>query len=309
VPLDPQARALLDQMAAAGGPPISALTPDQVRAGFDASAALTRRPEVPAPTEDVRIPVAAGDIGARVYRPPSAGPLPVVVYFHGGGWVVGNVETHDNLCQQLAVGVPAVVVSVDYRLAPEHRFPAAVDDAVAALRWVASQAARLGGDPAHLAVAGDSAGGNLAAVVSRVARDDNGPPIAFQLLIYPATDATRCQPSHVENAEGYLLTADALEWFLDLYLEPGTDREDPDVSPFFAKDLSGLPPALVITAEYDPLRDEGEAYADRLVEAGVEVTVSRYPGMIHGFVTFDALLDGGRRAIAEGVEALARALA
>ena len=244
----------------------------------------------------------------RVYRPESETPLPVVVYFHGGGFVIGDISTHDTTCQRLAAGVPAVVVSVDYRLAPEHRFPAAVEDCDAATAWVAAHAAELGGDPARLAVAGDSAGGNLAAVVARHARDAGGPAIAFQLLVYPATDMTGSLPSHTENGKGYLLTSDTMAWFLDNYLA-GENVSDPDASPLFAGDLGGLPPALVVTAEFDPLRDEGEAYAERLRQAGVKATTSRYDGMIHAFYGLDPIFDAAKRATAETVAALRDALA
>jgi acetyl esterase len=308
MPLDPQARALLDQLDALGAPPMSELTPEEARAAMGRLAALSGPPEEPVPTDDRAIPGPGGDIPVRVYRPESETPLPVVVYFHGGGFVIGDISTHDTTCQRLAAGVPAVVVSVDYRLAPEHRFPAAVEDCDAATAWVAAHAAELGGDPARLAVAGDSAGGNLAAVVARHARDAGGPAIAFQLLVYPATDMTGSLPSHTENGKGYLLTSDTMAWFLDNYLA-GENVSDPDASPLFAGDLGGLPPALVVTAEFDPLRDEGEAYAERLRQAGVKATTSRYDGMIHAFYGLDPIFDAAKRATAETVAALRDALA
>jgi len=307
VPLDPQARALLDQIRAAGGPPMSQMTPEEARAGFVLLAAVIGPPEAAVPTEDRSVEGPAGDIPVRIYRPRSDHPLPVVVYFHGGGFVIGDIDTHDTVCHRLAGGVPAVVASVDYRLAPEHRFPAAVHDCDAATGWVSAHAAELGGDPARLAVAGDSAGGNLAAVVARHARDAGGPPVAFQLLVYPATDMTRSFPSHRENGTGYLLDSDALDWFADNYLADA-DPGQPDASPLLAGDLSGLPPALVVTAEFDPLRDEGEAYAERLRLAGVAVTTSRYDGMIHGFYGLDSIMDAAKRATGETVEALRGAL-
>jgi acetyl esterase len=229
------------------------------------------------------------------------------VYFHGGGWVIGDIASHDTICHRLAGGVPAVVVSVDYRLAPEHRFPAAVEDSDAAVRWVSEHAQGFGGDRGRLAVAGDSAGGALATVAARHARDAGGPPIAFQLLIYPATDMTCSLPSHVENGNGYLLDTDTMSWFTDHYLGDA-DRRHPDASPLFAPDLAGLPPALVVTAGFDPLRDEGEAYAGRLEQAGVPVTTSRYQGMFHGFYGLDPVLDAAKRATAETIAALREAL-
>jgi acetyl esterase len=307
VALDPQARALLDQLEAIGNPPMSEQTPEQARAGFLMLAAAAGAPEEPVPTEDRTVPGPAGEIPVRVYRPVSERPLPVVVYFHGGGFVIGDITTHDTTCHRLAAGVPAVVVSVDYRLAPEHRFPAAVDDCEAATQWVSAHAAELGADAARLAVAGDSAGGNLAAVVSRRARDAGGPAIAFQLLVYPATDMTGSFPSHVENGTGYLLDTDAMTWFLENYLA-GADPLHPDASPIHVEDLSGLPPALVVTAEFDPLRDEGEAYAARLREAGVKVTTSRYDGMIHGFYGLDSLFDSAKKATSETTMAVRDAL-
>jgi acetyl esterase len=307
MPLDPQARTLLDQLEALGAPPMSQQTPEEARAGFALLAAVAGPAEEPVPTEDRSVPGPAGDIRVRIYRPEADKPLPVVVYFHGGGFVIGDIATHDTTCQRLAAGVPALVVSVDYRLAPEHRFPAAVHDCDAATAWVSAHASELGGDPSRLAVAGDSAGGNLAAVVARRARDAGGPPIAFQLLVYPGTDMTRSLPSHAENGTGYLLDSDAMSWFLDNYLADADPRH-PDASPLFGDDLSGLPPALVLTGEFDPLRDEGEAYADRLRQAGVPVTTSRYDGMIHGFYGLDTIFDAAKKATAETVTALRDAL-
>jgi acetyl esterase len=307
VPLDPQARMLLDQLEAIGSMPMSQQTPAEARAGFLLLAAVAGPADAPVPTEDRTVPGPAGEIPVRVYRPQSDEPLPVVVYFHGGGWVIGDITTHDTTCQRIAAGVPAVVVSVDYRLAPEHRFPAAVDDCDAATAWVSAHAAELGGDAARLAVAGDSAGGNLAAVIALRARDSGGAPIAFQLLVYPATDLTRSLPSHTENGEGYLLDTDAMTWFVGQYLVDA-DARHADASPLFVEDLTGLPPALVVTAEFDPLRDEGEAYAQRLRDAGVDATTSRYDGMIHGFYGLDSIFDSAKRATAETVAALSAAL-
>ena len=308
MPLDPQARQLLDLFAAAGAPPVHEQTPTEARAGFALLAEVAGPPEVAVPTEDRTVRGPGGGIPVRVYRPAADGALPVVVYFHGGGWVIGDIASHDTVCHRLAAGVPAVVVSVDYRLAPEHRYPAAVEDCEAVTGWVALHAPELGGDPARLAVAGDSAGGNLATVVARRARDAGGPAIAFQLLIYPATDATRSLPSHVENGRGYLLEADTMAWFCDHYLGGG-DPRPPDVSPLFAPDLAGLPPALVVTAEFDPLRDEGEAYAERLRQSGVAVTTSRYDGLFHGFYGLDRVIPAAARAPDETGAALRAALA
>jgi acetyl esterase len=308
VPLDPQARTLLDQLAAMGAPALSEQTPEEARAGFLMLTAIAGTAEEQVPTEDRSVRGPAGDIPVRIYRPTTDTPLPVVVYFHGGGFVIGDIASHDTTCQRLAAGVPALVVSVDYRLAPEHRFPAAVEDCEAATAWASAHAPEFGGDPSRLAVAGDSAGGNLAAVIARRARDAGGPNIAFQLLVYPGTDMTRSLPSHTENGTGYLLDSDTMKWFLDNYLADADPRH-PDASPLFADDLSGLPPAFVLTAEFDPLRDEGEAYAERLRTAGVPVTTSRYDGMIHGFYGLDSIFDAAKKATAETVVALRDALA
>jgi len=309
MPLDPQARTFLDMLAAAGAPPLTESTPEQGRAAMVMMTALGGQPEQKAATEDRTIPGPGGDIPLRIYRPEGEGPHPVVVYFHGGGFVIGGIETHDGICHQLALRVPAVVVNVDYRLAPEHRFPAAVEDSLAATEWVSANAAPLAADRGRLAVAGDSAGGNLSAVVSLRARGSGGPPIAFQLLVYPATDLTRSAASHKENGEGYLLTNELMAWFMAHYFGGEGDLRHPDASPLFVEDLSGLPPALVITAEFDPLRDEGEAYAERLRRAGVDARASRYDGMIHGFFGLDAVFDASRKAMDEAVMALQEALA
>jgi acetyl esterase len=231
-----------------------------------------------------------------------------LVYFHGGGWVIGSIETHDALCRELTMEAGVVVVSVEYRLAPEHKFPAAADDAYAAVRWVAQHAAELGIDPARIGVGGDSAGGNLAAVVALQARDLGGPPLALQLLIYPITCDDLGTPSYVENAEGYMLTRADMAWFWSQYLSDPAQGDDPRVSPLRAGDLSGLPPAFILTAEYDPLRDEAEAYAARLEQAGVPVRMRRYDGMIHGFLRRLTLLDQGRVALDEVAKGIRDAL-
>jgi acetyl esterase len=217
--------------------------------------------------------------------------------------VIGSIETHDGLCRQLANAAGCIVVSVDYRLAPEHPYPAAAEDAYAATRWVVDNARSFGGDPSRVAVGGDSAGGNLTAVVSLMARDRGGPPLVQQLLIYPVTDAPTDKGSYRSNAEGYFLTADMMQWFWRHYTGEAGSAE-PYACPLRAKSLAGLPPALVVTAEFDPLRDEGEVYAARLREAGVPVHLSRYDGMIHGFFAMSAFLDRARAAVAEAAEAL-----
>ncbi|MEX2254487.1 MAG: alpha/beta hydrolase [Acidimicrobiia bacterium] len=248
--------------------------------------------------EDRTLPGPAGDIPVRVYDPDPGATSPVVAYFHGGGFVMMDLDTHDRVCRRLANAANAVVVSVDYRLAPEHRFPAALDDCMAVIHWLTVHAAELAGDPARIAVTGDSAGGNLAAATALAARN-GGPGLAAQVLIYPVIDAACDTDSFATNAEGYLLTADTMRWFWDLYLGPDGDRDDPYASVMRVDDLSTAPPALVITAEYDVLRDEGEAYAERLRAAGVEVITSRYAGMIHGFLAMDDMTSAAGAAIRE----------
>jgi acetyl esterase len=235
--------------------------------------------------------------------------MPGVVFFHGGGWVRGSLQTHDNPCRALANAGQCVVVAVDYRMAPEHRFPAAIDDALAATRWVADNAARLGIDASRLAVVGDSAGGNLAAVVALLARDQGGPPLRFQVLIYPVIDPNFDTPSYLANAQGYMLTREAMRYYWREYLGPEGDPSDWRASPLRAADLTNLPPALVITTEFDPLRDEGRAYADRLREAGVPVEFHEYPGMVHGFITAAGVVDAANALVKQTGAALRQALA
>ncbi len=254
--------------------------------------------------EDRRIPGPAGEIPVRIYRPASPGPLPALVGFHGGGWVIGDLDGYEGMCRHIANSVGCLLVSVDYRLAPEHPFPAAAEDAYAATCWVAEQATELGADPRRLAVAGDSAGGNLAAVCALMARDRGGPDLVFQLLIYPVTDCSFDTPSYRENAEGYFLKAVTMRWYWRQYLGDSADGSDPYASPLRAPDLSHLPPALIITAGYDPLRDEGEAYGRRLQAAGVDATVRRYETMFHGFFGFGLLLDAALPANEDAFAAL-----
>jgi acetyl esterase len=245
-----------------------------------------------AAVEDRLIPGPAGDLSVRVYTPWGQGPFPLVVFFHGGGWVLGDLDTHDPFCRSLCAGAGCVVVSVGYRLAPEHRFPAAVDDALAATRWVAKHAAEIGGEPIRIALAGDSAGGNLAAATTLRIRDEGGPALRGQLLIYPALSyPSPPTPSYIENAEGYGLTRESALWFWEQYLADKSQSANPHAAPLLAPDLSGLPPALVITAEYDVLRDEGERYVQRLRAAGVEARAARYDGVHHRFAEMIGILD------------------
>jgi acetyl esterase len=308
LPLHAQAQALLDQFAAAGLPDLTQLPPAAVRLAFE-QMSPAREPEPVARAEDRTLPGPAGEIPVRIYAPESRGPLPAIAYFHGGGFVLGGLDTHDGTCRALANASGAMVVSVDYRLAPEHRFPAAAEDCYAALRFLGERGAELGADPRRLAVAGDSAGGNLAAVAALCARERRGPVLRFQLLVYPVADHRFDTPSYRDNAEGYFLTAAMMRWFWGHYLERAEQGDDPLASPLRAKDLSGLPPALVVTAEYDPLRDEGEAYAARLREAGVPTELRRYAGQIHGFFSMFDLLDDGRTALDHAAGALRKALA
>jgi acetyl esterase/lipase len=310
MPLDPQARMLLDQMQAMGLPPLDALPVPEARAAIMQMVAAAGPPEPVARVENRTVPGPAGEIPVRLYAPEAKGPLPVLVYYHGGGWVIGNLDSHDGVCRQLANAAGCLVVSVDYRLAPEHPYPAAAEDAYAAARWVAAHAASLGGDPARVAVGGDSAGGNLSAVVSQMARDRGGPRLVYQLLIYPVVDAPGDErASYRDNADGYFLTATSMHWFWNHYQAGKPSCREPYACPLRATDLRGLPPALVITAEFDPLRDEAEEYAAKLHAADVPVTLTRYDGMIHGFFGMAALLDQAKVAVAEAVDGLKRAFA
>ncbi len=311
MPVDPQVQAFLEAQARAAIenriPPIGEQTVEMARAGYLALAeTLGRGPDTD--TEDSAVPAPTGDIPVRVYRPRGADDgLPILLYCHGGGWVIGNLDTHDHACRELCVGAGCLVVSVDYRLAPEAKFPAAVHDSWAALQWVAANAEDLGGDPARIAVGGDSAGGNLAAVMSLLARDNGGPQLVFQLLVYPAVDMDFSRPSIEENADGYVLTRDHMTWFRGHYLRSDADRADFRASPLLAPDHGGLPPALVITAEFDPLRDEGRAYAEALRAAGVPAALSNYEGQVHVFLQLSPILDGGRKAVDEACAALREA--
>ena len=305
----PEIRSLLDQQATSGRPPLHHQSVEQARACHVADAAALNGPPAPvAAVADRLVPGPAGELPVRVYTPEGSRPFPIVVFFHGGGWVVGTLDTYDPLCRALAAVTPAVVVSVDYRLAPEHRWPAAVEDAYAATEWASRNAAALGGAQHRLAVAGDSAGGNLAAVVALGARDRGGPAIAFQLLVYPVLDVAGGTASWQEYADGYHLTADGMRWYWDHYLG-GADGAAPDASPLRAAFVGGLPPALVIGAEYDILRDEGEAYAARLAEAGVDASASRHAGVVHGFVRWRAVTGAAGDALQEAATALRSALA
>ncbi len=273
-------------MAAAGSPPLETMPVDVAREmanGLFASMAGELAPV--AKVEDRTAPGPAGDIPLRVYTPAGQGPFPILLYFHGGGWTIGNRDAYDGPCRALARAVPCVVASVEYRLAPEHKFPAAAEDCYAVTRWMGEHGATLGGDPGRVAIGGDSAGGNLTAVVALMARDRGGPRLAHQVMIYPATDAALQTASYRDNADGYFLTTSTMRWFWGNYLTGPADVENPYVSPLRATDHRGLPSATILTAEFDPLRDDGESYAQALRAADVPVRLKRFDGQIHAFLS------------------------
>ena len=299
--LDPEVRAVIELAIKAGRPPYHQLLPKEARQQFrETRPAGTPVPPAIGLVKDLAADGPLGSIPLRLYRPADAAAttrLPVLVYFHGGGWVIGDLDTHDVLCRQLTAESGASVISVDYRLAPEHKFPAAVDDAWAATRWVVAHAAELNVDAERLAVGGDSAGGNLAAVVALLSRDQGGPAIRLQALLYPVTDSNTETGSYRDFAEGFLLTRESMKWFFNHYVSNEADVADWRVSPLRAPSLAGLPPTLIVTAGFDPLRDEGEAYAKRLRAAGVSVDAICFGGMIHGFAPMGRLIQTGNRAL------------
>jgi acetyl esterase/lipase len=306
--LDPQVQAYLEQLASFKFPQLHTFPPELARAGMRRQIAQLGEPEPVAHVEDRTLPGATEDIPVRIYTPEGNGPFPLLVFFHGGGYVLGDLDTHDGLCRSLTNGAGCIVVSVDYPLAPEHKFPTALKVGYAATQWVAEHAATINGDASRIAVGGDSAGGNLAAVVALMARGQDGPALTFQLLIYPDLDFRRTNFSIREYAGKYgNITREGQNWFMDHYLNNAEEKLNPLVSPLLAPDLKGLPPAFIITAEYDALRDEGEQYGQRLEEVGVPVTVNRYQGMIHEFVRHS--FDQSKQARAEAAAALQKAFA
>jgi acetyl esterase len=306
--LDPQAKSFLDTIAGFGGPPLEQLPLADARKVPLGLIEFGGSEETMAEVQNCSI-LGPGPIAVRVYRPVKKETLPALMFFHGGGFVICNLDTHDRLCRSLANASGCAVVSVDYRLAPEHKYPAAVDDAYAATRYVAEHAAEFGIDPNRIAVGGDSAGGNLAAVVSLLARDRGGPRLKFQLLIYPLVDFEDKSPSMRQFGQGdHFLSIEGLDWFKETYLARADAAREPSVSPMNATDFRGLPPAMVITAECDPLRDQGEAYARKLEAAGVRVELKRYEGMIHPFLSLAGIITAGKTAIADAAAAVKGAL-
>jgi acetyl esterase/lipase len=304
----PQVAALLERVARSALPPYPTVPPFVARRMYrDTRGALSPAPPDVAEAKLLLAPGPGGPIPLRAYRPAGRAAdevLPALMYFHGGGWVIGDLDTHDVVCRQLANGARCAVVSVEYRMGPESPFPAAVDDCMAATRWVAAEAAAMRVDPKRIAVGGDSAGGNLATVVALAARDTGGPALVFQLLVYPATDQRAGHASVERNGEGYLLTKQAMEYFRGHYLPRRADWEDWRASPLLAASLAGLPPALVITAGFDPLVDEGRAYAKRLAAEGVPTVYREYPDMVHGFLLLGGVLDTANAAVGECSKAL-----
>jgi len=306
VPLDPEAKVVLETLS--GGEEVDpfTLSPALVREGFAAMSAAAEGPDV-SKVQMRELDGPAGKIAVRVYSPAGDGLKPGLVFFHGGGFVVCDLDSHDATCRELANGADCVVVSVDYRLAPEAKFPAAPEDCYAATQWVAREAQDLGIDATRMAIAGDSAGGNLAAAVAMMCRDREGPTLVHQLLVYPVTDHRFDTSSYKENGTGYFLSEKMMRWFWHHYLETEADGDNPLASPLRAPDLGGLPPATVLTAEYDPLRDEGRAYAKRLEEAGITTTHIDYPGVFHGFFGMTAQIPRARQAVDEACDALRKA--
>lgn len=307
--LDPQAKWVLDIAEEKGLPKLDELTPAESKAAYEERALILTFKDVDiGKTVDIDIPGPLGNIPIRIYHPVGmTSPLPVLVYYHGGGWVIGSRDTHDSLCRLIANSGPFVVVSVDYRMGPEHPFPAAVQDSISALDWTVNNIADYNGIPDKIAVGGDSAGGNLSAVVSLIARDEKAYLPKFQWLIYPATQMEMTTSSHEKFAEGYFLTRSLMEYFQSHYLKNESDRKDWRASPLLAESLAGLPPALIQTAGFDPLQDEAIAYADRMNKEGSEATHTHYEGMIHGFINLGGAVDKATDCVNEGVDALREA--
>ena len=298
MPVDPQIRALLDR--GTGVPATHTLPVAEARRQYEARIVLMAPPPQMAKVLERRIDGPEGTIALRINTPAGGGPFPLMMFFHGSGFVLCSLDTHDGMCRNLAAGIGCVVVSVDYRLAPEHKFPKGLDDCLAATRWAADNAVELGIDSALIMVAGDSAGGNMAAVTALRLRDQGGPGLCGQMLLYPVTDYhTPGTPSYVENADGYGLTRDTMKWFWAHYLTDPAEAENPHASPLRARDFAGLPPAYVSSAEYDPLRDEAERYGMRLRQAGVPTEITRFPGMNHGFLFWVGMVGGADSAMAE----------
>ncbi len=309
MPLDPQAQKVVDALAALNLKPFRDSSPAEARESMRSrTAALGPFEEVPA-VADHRVPVTGGEITVRVYNPAGMGPHPVLVFYHGGGWVIGDLYTHDGICRSIVNAAGCAVASVDYRLAPEFKYPVPVEDSYGGLLWVVANATRLGLDSARIAVGGDSAGGNLAAVMALLARDRRGPRLLLQILVYPVTNHDFGTASYRENGTGFVLTTDDMRWFWRHYLSREEQGREMTAYPIHAKSLADLPPALVITAGCDPLRDEGDAYAARLRDAGVAVTLTPYPGMFHGFLRMTRILDQSRVLLDEIAGALKKALA
>jgi len=300
-PLDPKAKALLTAIAMAGVPNLAELPPVVAREEVDKGYARMKIPVVPVHSvRDYLIPGAVNDIQVRVYHPENQGLLPVIIYFHGGGWVFFHLDAYDPICTHLCVAAGCIVVSVEYRLAPENKYPAATDDCLEATKWAAGHLEHWNGNPSAIFLAGDSAGANLATVTAMRIRNEGGPAIRGQVLLYPVTDYFNPErPSYIEFAEDYGLTRDAMKWYWNQYLTTEKDAQDPGVAPLREPDLSDMPAALVMIAAYDPLRDEGLAYAKRLQEAGVEVYLSVYEDMIHAFLSYLGILQQAHLAIEE----------
>ena len=311
MPLDPIVKGFLDQMAAAGGPKMSEVGPAVARETFVAMMQLVGPKDVPVgKTENLTVPGPGGPVPIRVYTPVAAGrdPMPALIYYHGGGWVIGNIDTHDGLCRMMANEGGFRVISVDYRLGPEHKYPAAIDDSFAALSWVSANAASIGVDANRIAVGGDSAGGALAAEVAQLAKAKGGIDVACQMLLFPVTHIGAKTKSLSDFQAGYFLEKETLDWFYDCYLPANADKSDPKISPLLAKDVSGLPPAYVMLGGFDPLHDEGLQYADKLRAAGVKVTLADYESLVHCFIYMQSFLPQAHEALTAASRAVAEML-
>jgi acetyl esterase len=303
MPLHPQVKTVLDMMTSAG-PPLHRLSPQEARKAIEAMRANTGEVERVAKVEDRTFQGSGGKLPVRIYTPDGRGPFPVLVYFHGGGWVVGNIDIVDASARALANQAGCIVVSADYRLAPEHKFPAAAEDAYAATQWAALNISSFHGDPKRIAVGGESAGANLAAVAAIMAQERGTPSFVLQLLLYPATNYAFDTPSCKENGEGYFLTTEMMQWFWRQYINSDADGENPYASPMRVKRLSGMAPAAIFTAEFDPLRDEGAAYADKLRAGGVAVQYKCQEGLIHGYMGMAKAVEPAGKALADAAAAL-----